>query len=52
MAAVNEKGSPVASTIRLETILNFCRTVVRTNDTQLQLAMTQYEQFLLSKSAR
>lgn len=42
MAAVYEKGSPIASTIRLQLLLNYCRTVVRCDDTQLKLAMHEY----------
>lgn len=42
MAAVYEKGSAVASTIRLQLLLNYCRTVVRCEDTQLKSAMQDY----------
>ena len=46
MQAINEKGSPLPKVARLEVLLNFCRTVVRSDDDLLRLAMGQYEQFL------
>ncbi len=50
MAAVNDKGSPIPSTIRLHLLLNYCRTVVRSDDTHLQVAMSEYERALTSTS--
>ena len=46
MPANMEKGSPLPKVARLEVLLNFCRTVVRSDDDLLRLAMGQYEQFL------
>ena len=49
MAANTRKGSPHPSTVRLELLLNFCRTVVRCDDEHLKLAMGEYQQFLASQ---
>ncbi|HLI76922.1 MAG TPA: hypothetical protein VKV02_08245 [Acidobacteriaceae bacterium] len=52
MAAVIEKGSPTATTINLHTLLNYCRTVVRSDDDLLKHAMLQYEQSLTPQQRR
>ena len=49
MQANSEKGSSHPKTTRFELLLNFCRTVVRSDDELLRDAMGQYQQFLLSQ---
>jgi hypothetical protein len=49
MAANNGTGSPLATAKRLEVLLNFCRTVVRSDEDLLRSAMGQYQQFLLTQ---
>ena len=49
MPVTNEKGSPVSKTKRLELLLNYCRTVVRSDDDLLQDAMGQYRTYLATQ---
>ncbi len=46
MPASTEKGSPVAQTARIAILLNFCHTVLRSDDELLRHAMVEYRQFL------
>ena len=50
MPAVNQKGSHVASSLSLHTLMHFCRTVVHHEERQLQLAMLEYEQVLFEQA--
>ncbi len=49
MHGTSQKGSALAETSNRDLLLNFCRTVVRSDDDSLKLAMAEYEQFLLGE---
>ncbi len=49
MEVINKKGSPLPPAAQIEILLNFCRTVVRSDDDLLKSAMGQYEQFLATQ---
>ena len=52
MPANNKKGSALNNAFRRQVIVNFCYTVLRSDDDLLKLAMVQYQQSLTPKQTR
>ncbi len=52
MTTNNKKGTPLTTTFRQQVIVNYCRTVLRTNDDLLQHAISQYQQSLRLPQSR
>lgn len=46
MQAINQKGAAPVQIFRQQVIVNFCHTVLRSNDDLLKQAMSQYQQSL------
>ncbi len=52
MTTHHQKGSGLAHTVSREVIVNFCYTVLRSDDDRLKLAMSQYQQALAAEQRR
>ena len=52
MQANNEKGTPLTSVFRQQVIVNFCHTVLRSDDDLLKQAIDRYQQSLLTPVRR
>lgn len=52
MTANNGMGSSLAKTTSIELLLNYCRTVVRSDDHLLRIAMDEYAQSLSTQQRR
>ncbi|MBE7158504.1 MAG: hypothetical protein INR62_08745 [Rhodospirillales bacterium] len=49
MQVISDTDSSTARTARLQILLNYCRTVVRSDEDSLRLAMGQYRQALAAE---
>lgn len=52
MNAISEKGTSANSTFRQQLIVNFCHTVLRSDDDLLRRAIDRYQQSLATPNSR
>ena len=52
MQGNNEKGTPLTNTFRQQIIVNFCHTVLRSDDDLLKQAIDRYQQSLVTPTRR
>ncbi len=52
MQAMNEKGTALTNTFRQQVIVNFCHTVLRSDDDLLKQAIDRYQQSLITQNRR